>query len=241
MFKFILPVLIILFLTADLFSLSPHPYPQSIELFYNYESSAILEDSLNLEKGNLPEETSLQYQLLCESEYHLLMGISYLREEEKRAAKQYLKRAYEVSLKAFEIEESLNSYNQLAVSMVYYGLAQGVGGIISSAGKANEYIEKILEMDPSYPDGLIMKSQRLIFAPRAFGGNPLEAIGILEYNHRQLDSLSKPQQFETLMALSQAHGRLGNLEEALEYAEKAKSYYPGNKDLQDWLEDLSKS
>lgn len=231
-------IIFILLSSAKIFSLTPDPYPESRELFYSYESTTVLAESLNKEKRNISNQSTEQYLLLCESEYDLLMGISYLRDKNKRRAKEYLKSAYEKALIAFEMEESIYSYDQLSVTMIYYGLAQGVGGIISSAREANIYIEKILEIDPFYPDGLIMKSQKMIFAPRPFGGNPQQALRILEFNLRRLETLSRPQQFETLLGISQAHGRLGNRDEAIAFARQAESYYPANKDLQHWLEDL---
>lgn len=219
-------------------ALEPDPYPQSRELFYRYTSTAELEESLNREKKSIPLDRSEAYRLLCSSEYDLLMGISYLRDNDKNTAKEYLQRSLERALAASELEETVNTYQQMSQALIYYGLAQGVGGIIFSAREASSYIDKMLELDPFHPDGLILKSQKMIFAPRGFGGNPLQAVRILEFNQRRLESLSRSQQFETIMGLSQAHGRLGNIDKAREYALMAEEYYPMNKDLKAWQEEL---
>lgn len=226
--------------SLNLQALEPDPYPQSRELFYHYSGTAELEESLNQEKQLIPLDRSEAYMLLCTSEYDLLVGISYLRENDRKMAKEYLQRSLEGALAASELEETVNTYQQLTQTIIYYGLAQGVGGIISSAREAASNIDKLLELDPFHPEGLILKSQKMIFAPRGFGGDPLQAVKILEFNLRRLESLSRSQQFETILGLSQAHARLGDMEKALEYALLAEQYYPRNKDLQDWMQELNR-
>jgi tetratricopeptide (TPR) repeat protein len=230
---------IILLLTIPVFS-EAEPFESVMEMFYSYESPDVIENALVEEMDGIgPLENPLNQKVL-ESYYYFNLGLLDLRREEKRQARSQFQQSYDLANQALEIEGTLEVYRMLASSGFSLAATKGLVAIISMTVELDLYTSKVLKLDPKDALGLLMKGQRLIFAPRFAGGDPELALELLNTNLMRLDELTKPLQFETLAALSYCWEKLDDHGKALVYAQWAQQLYPENQDGLNRLEDLNR-
>lgn len=235
----LLNICLILFMgIVPLFSQST-PFSDTVELYYSYASTDVIQQSLEQEWADLDLSGDEAEEKLVTSYYHYNLGLTYLRDEEKRAARNEFQTSFDLALEVLELSQSIEVYRMLSTSGFLLAASKGIGAIISMTEELDLYTEKILELDPIDPLGIVMRGQRLIFAPRIAGGDPELALEILNENLIRLDQLERPIQFETLGALSYCWEKLDDQEKALIYAQWAQQIYPENLDSLNRLEELN--
>lgn len=208
------------------------------ELLYNYDGPERIFSMLEEEQRSSNESLSAQEQTLKEARYFFIKGIVYSRSEEKDRAEEAFLESYKQAKESLALEETLEAYRTLASAAFNLSSLKGVSGIISMADELDGYTETILKMDPEDPFGLLFGSQKLINAPRIFGGDPKEALVLLEQIEPRLDQLDKPLRFDTLEALSRCWEKLKDKDKARYYADQALRLYPRNQQLLEWREKL---
>lgn len=226
--KIILLINILTIVVTPLYS--QNCFEPIIQQLYSYEDPVIIYQSLETIFMECEFVESELDMLLFESDYYYYLALINLRQNDKRLAKNNLQLAYDISLYALELNDSINVYRRLALIGFELSAVKGVGAIISMGDELDFYTDKVLEYSPEDAQGIVMKSQRLTFAPKFAGGNPEEALNIIQTNLLNIDSLPDYLIFDTYFVISNAYEKTDNYIRAFEFAEKALSLFPENEE-----------
>ncbi|MCG8452641.1 MAG: hypothetical protein MI717_05630 [Spirochaetales bacterium] len=159
--------------------------------------------------------------------YNYILGHIELLDENKKESRELLAMAMECAEKSLEYRETAEAWRVRADAGSLWMVSKGLGAIIRTAPMVQEWSVRAMEMDPQNAQAIVINAHGLINAPRSMGGRPEEGLQLLvELNKR--DDLNEIERFRTLVALSMAHQKLRNKEEARRFCNLAQEIFPEN-------------
>jgi len=113
----------------------------------------------------------------------------------------------------------------------------GVPALMKEGAKLDEDYQAYLAENPRDPLARFMVAQGLMNKPRLFGGNPKEAVEMIQDVVSE-NSESPSWQFEAALALSKGYAKTRRKAESRQWFQRAKDIYPQHPALLAWEEDL---
>jgi len=120
-------------------------------------------------------------------------------------------------------------------------LLKGLGFLLSNGPLISKYAEKILSIEPGHPGAVIVLASSKAYPPGIFGGNPGQAIAMLE---TLLDShpvgFEKDELFDIRTCMATAFSKQGNMADATLWFRAALELYPNNRYAREELAKVEK-
>jgi tetratricopeptide (TPR) repeat protein len=102
--------------------------------------------------------------------------------------------------------------------------------LVANGPKVPALAKKILELDPSNPGALLITASSKAYPPRVFGGDPREAIRLIdEMMATRQESFTKDELFDLRVCMGTAYEKSGDKDRALEWFSAALELYPHNR------------
>ena len=108
-------------------------------------------------------------------------------------------------------------------------LLKGMGFLLGNGPLIPRYTQQILDMDPGHRAATIIFASSKAYPPGIFGGNPREAIALLEKLIVQHPlGFEKDELFDLRACLGTAYAKLGDKAKAAQWFKSALELYPNN-------------
>lgn len=118
-------------------------------------------------------------------------------------------------------------------------LLKGMGFLLSNGPLVPRYTRQILDLDPRHRAATITLASSKAYPPGIFGGNPKEAISLLEkLLSEHPEGFEKDELFDLRACFGTAYAKLGDKAKAAFWFRAALEIYPGNRYARKELERL---
>lgn len=109
-------------------------------------------------------------------------------------------------------------------------LLKGMGFLLSNGPLIPRYTKQVLDLEPSHRAAAIILASSKAYPPGIFGGNPKEAIAVLEkLVAEHPEGFEKDELFDLRSCFGTAYGKLGDKTKAALWFRAALELYPDNR------------
>lgn len=166
-----------------------------------------------------------------------LKGLVALREGDQRVAEENLAEADRILTETGPPSTDAEALRLLADVRAQLMLLKGLGYIIRHARGVESLAKAAFAIDPRNSRAAAIVAQGKINAPRAFGGDPTDALRMLT-PYLVDDTLADTERFLILWTLAAAEIKLKNPSKARGHLEAALALFPGSPEARELLREL---
>jgi tetratricopeptide (TPR) repeat protein len=210
---------------------------------YMNESAELIEDKAEglVKTVESPSAASLQEidRLLLASRAEFLAGRALNEAGLKEKAIARFDAAVELAKKSLVPGDHIPGLMALIRPLSELCLLKGMGFLLSNGPLVPRYTRQILDQDPSHRAATITLASSKAYPPGIFGGNPKEAITMLEkLLSEHPEGFEKDELFDLRACFGTAYAKLGDKAKAAFWFRAALEIYPGNRYAREELERL---
>ena len=213
-------------LIASLYSLRDSVYMNEAPELIESRAAAIIK-TLESPSTSFPEEID---RLLLLSRVEFLTGRAFNEAGLKEKAIPRFEAAVEYAKKAMAAGEHTPGIMARIRSLSELCLLKGMGFLLSNGPLIPRYTRQILDKEPSHRAAAILFASSKAYPSGIFGGNPKEAIAVLEkLVAEHPEGFEKDELFDLRACFGTAYAKLGDKAKAALWFRAALELYPGNR------------
>ena len=210
---------------------------------YMNESPELIEDRAERLIKSLESPSALALpeldRLLLISRAEFLAARAFNEAGLKEKAIPRFETAVDLAKKSLSSGEHIPGLMALVRPLSELCLLKGMGFLLSNGPQVPRYTRQILDLDPSHRAAAITLASSKAYPPGIFGGNPKEAISLLEkLLSEHPEGFEKDELFDLRACFGTAYSKLGEKSKAAFWFRAALELFPGNRYARSELERL---